>query len=213
MKLFKRGGLAVVFAGLITALQGCSVRDATSALVVLIALILPSCGPHLQLGDEPQVQASSGDITAVLAGLGLSGGATSGDATLDVDPTVIQQRVAGGCATNEAIRTVNQDGTVVCQSTSSGLNPQFAGVTNVMISSATQETLNHTVFGTLYIVTVTCFTTGLASSVTVFATAAQSTSNYTMPGGGRVTVDTTATTIINNLATLDLSCFVLQAAI
>jgi hypothetical protein len=37
-----------------------------------------------------------------------------------VDTTQIQRRIADGCPVGQAVRTVNQDGTVVCQSTSGG---------------------------------------------------------------------------------------------
>ena len=58
---------------------------------------------------------SGGDITAVTAATGLTGGGTTGAVSLGVNPAVVQSRVAGVCAPGSSIRTVNLDGTVVCQ--------------------------------------------------------------------------------------------------
>jgi hypothetical protein len=69
---------------------------------------------------QPQVHFSGGDITAVSAGLGLTGGATQGPATLSVDTSVVQSRVSGTCTVGSAIREIKGDGTVVCQSTPAG---------------------------------------------------------------------------------------------
>jgi hypothetical protein len=77
-----------------------------------------------------------GSISGITAGAGLTGGGTSGTVPLDVgagtgitvgadaisvNTSVIQSRVAGTCAAGSSIRTINSDGTVVCQTdTNSG---------------------------------------------------------------------------------------------
>lgn len=56
-----------------------------------------------------------GDITAVTTSGGLTGGASTGDVSLDVDTTVLQRRVSTACPAGQAIQSINQDGTAVCQ--------------------------------------------------------------------------------------------------
>jgi hypothetical protein len=58
---------------------------------------------------------SGGDITAVAAGAGLTGGGAAGAVALAVDTAVIQARVNQACAAGQAIRLIATDGSVLCE--------------------------------------------------------------------------------------------------
>jgi len=64
--------------------------------------------------------AGGGDITAVYAGTGLSGGGVSGDVTLSADTAYLQRRVSGTCAAGSSIRVIANDGTVTCETDDTG---------------------------------------------------------------------------------------------
>jgi hypothetical protein len=55
-----------------------------------------------------------GDITDVVAGNGLSGGAASGAATLAVNTSMVQTRVTGICPVGSYLRGIHADGTALC---------------------------------------------------------------------------------------------------
>ena len=70
-----------------------------------------------------------GDITAVYAGTGLLGGSESGDATLSADTSYLQRRVSSSCAAGNAIRVINADGTVSCETDDNTTYSAGAGLT------------------------------------------------------------------------------------
>lgn len=67
MHFFKKLSLVAFFASIMTILQGCSAKDAATAVVVLFALIVPSCS----LGDELEATGAA-TLSEVLSVLILS---------------------------------------------------------------------------------------------------------------------------------------------
>lgn len=73
--------------------------------------------------------SSVGDILGVTAGTGLTGGATSGTATINADTTYLQRRVSSTCAAGSSIRAISATGTVTCETDDTGSGGDITGVT------------------------------------------------------------------------------------
>ena len=69
-----------------------------------------------QINADGTVDCTAGDISevAVASGSGLTGGATQGVATIGVDSSVLQARVADTCGAGEAVRAIDDAGNVTC---------------------------------------------------------------------------------------------------
>lgn len=71
--------------------------------------------------------ATVGDITGVTAGVGIMGGGTSGDVTLNINPAVVQSRVTGTCPVGQAITAIAVGGTVTCAASGGDITGVTAG--------------------------------------------------------------------------------------
>ena len=83
----------------------------------------------MRVAARARCRRAPGDIAGVTAGTGLTGGGTAGDVTLAVNPAVVQSRVTTACPSGQALRSIAQDGTAVCESISGTAGGDITGVT------------------------------------------------------------------------------------
>lgn len=78
------------------------------------------------VGNSSNGSGSLGDIEGVTAGVGLTGGGTSGNVTVSADTTYLQRRVNDTCSAGSSIRVIYDNGSVDCETDSVGGGPSFA---------------------------------------------------------------------------------------
>jgi hypothetical protein len=61
-----------------------------------------------------------GSITGITTSGGVTGGGSSGNVNLGLDPAAVQSRISGSCPGSQAIDSVAQNGTVSCKGTGTG---------------------------------------------------------------------------------------------
>lgn len=91
-----------------------------------------------------------GDVTAINAGAGLTGGGTGGDISIGTDTTYIQRRVSSACTVGSSIRAINQDGTVLCETDDGITTESDPKVGSVLNDSVPKWNGTSLVDGTIY---------------------------------------------------------------
>jgi hypothetical protein len=132
--------------------------------------------------------ATGGTVTSITAGAGLTGGTITGSGTIAVNTAVIQNRVSGTCAVGSSIRAIAADGTVTCQTDTTGGSGTVTNVATGLGLSGGPVTLTGTISAdTTYLQRRVSASCAVGSSIRAIAADGTVTCQVDTGGGGTVT--------------------------
>ena len=133
--------------------------------------------------------ATDGDITAVVAGTGLSGGSTSGSATLAIDTSVVVDKTTAQTLTNKTLTTPTLDDPKI----NLAFDAETASYTGVLANNGQVVTMNNASANTFSIPTNASVAYPVGTQINVLQIGAGQTTIQAVTSGTTAILSTAAT--------------------